>query len=303
MAIDLAEIGRNALKIVTGDTARALLHAAIILITGLLVSRASNAALLRLLGRYLDKQQEMLLRRGVSSLVMIIAGIIGLRVLGFDLKVLLGAAGIITVAVGFASQTSASNIISGLFLIGERPFAVGDYISIGGTTGEVVAIDLMSVKLRTFDNLFVRLPNEYIIKTEITNLTYYPIRRIDILIDVAYGANIARVREIWRRMVTEASLCLAEPEPQVWIADFGDSGVRLKLCAWGAQTNFYDVKNFLCEHLPAELAAAGIAIPYPHRVIIHESLAPAPHGGGGAPGPEPANSALNSSGKSGSEPR
>ena len=82
------------------------------------------------------------------------------------------AAGLLTVALGFAAQTSASNLISGLFLLGERPFVVGDVIRLAsGITGEVVGIDLLSVKIRTFDNLLVRVPNETLLKSELTNLT------------------------------------------------------------------------------------------------------------------------------------
>ena len=118
-----------------------------------------------------------------------------LRELGFKLSVLLGAAGVLTVAVGFASQTSASNIISGLFLLGERPFSVGDVIRVGSTTGEVLSIDLLSAKLRTFENLFVRIPNETLIKSEVTNLSRLPVRRLDLKIGIAYKEEVGENKE------------------------------------------------------------------------------------------------------------
>jgi small-conductance mechanosensitive channel len=96
------------------------------------------------------------------------------------LGILLGTAGILTVALAFASQTSMSNVISGLFLIADNPFQVGDILQVGTTVGVVLEIGLLSVNLRKFDNTFVRPPNELLIKQEFWNLTKYPIRRLDL---------------------------------------------------------------------------------------------------------------------------
>jgi len=134
--------------------------------------------------------------------------------MGFQLSVLLGAAGILSVAIGFASQTSASNLISGLFLIGEGPFAIGDFIRVGTTEGEVLSIDLLSVKLRTPDNLFVRIPNEQLIKSEVVNLTRFAIRRLNLAVGVAYKEDIPRVRHILMQVATDNPLCLNEPAPR-----------------------------------------------------------------------------------------
>ncbi|HBQ61673.1 MAG TPA: mechanosensitive ion channel family protein, partial [Balneolaceae bacterium] len=111
---------------------------------------------------------------GIVILIIMVMG-----QLGFSPAPLLGAAGILGVALGFASQTSVSNIISGLFLIAEQPFKVDDIIMINTTTGTVLSIDMLSVKLRTFDNRYVRIPNEMIIKQEVTNITKFPIRRFN----------------------------------------------------------------------------------------------------------------------------
>ena len=88
---------------------------------------------------------QILLKRAIFYGIMILMSMSALRELGFDLSVILGAAGILSVAIGFASQTSASNLISGLFLMMERPFSIGDVIRVEQTTGEVISIDLLSV--------------------------------------------------------------------------------------------------------------------------------------------------------------
>ncbi|MCB1618545.1 MAG: mechanosensitive ion channel, partial [Pseudomonadales bacterium] len=122
-----------------------------IALAGFVVARLVSGAVIRVLGKRLDRQQLPILRRILYYGILLLFLMSALRELGFDLSVLVGAAGILTVAVGFASQTSASNLISGLFLIAERPFHPGEIIDVGGITGEVLAIDLLSIKLRTFD--------------------------------------------------------------------------------------------------------------------------------------------------------
>jgi small-conductance mechanosensitive channel len=151
----------------------------LILIIGYLLARVARNGISRLKFANLTPHGMTLIKRAVFYGIMVLTGVSVMKELGFDLSVVLGAAGILSVAIGFASQTSASNLISGLFLMMERPFLIGDVIRVGDTTGEVISIDLLSVKVRTFDNLFVRLPNESMIKTQVTTLTKFPIRRAE----------------------------------------------------------------------------------------------------------------------------
>lgn len=96
--------------------------------------------------------------------------------LGIDISAMLGAAGIAGVAIGFAAQTSISNVISGLFVITERTFKINDIIEVSGTMGTVQSINLLSVILKTFDNQYVRIPNETIIKANLINYSQFPYR-------------------------------------------------------------------------------------------------------------------------------
>ena len=201
----------------------------------------------------------------VSLAILLVAST--LHQLGFKLSVLLGAAGVLTVAIGFASQTSASNLISGLFLIAERPFVLGDVITVENTTGEVLSIDLLSVKLRTFDNLYVRVPNESIIKTRITNLTYFPLRRADISVAVAYKEDLPKVREVLTAVADANPLCLDEPEPLFIFKGYGDSALEMQFSVWGKRENFLDLRNSIQLEIKAAFDEAGIEIPFPHRTI------------------------------------
>lgn len=199
-------------------------------------------------------------------------GIIGILIsilveLGFNPAALLGAAGIVSVAVGFASQTSLSNIISGIFLYWERPFTVGDIVKVGDTTGMVLSIDLMSVKLRQFDNHFVRIPNETMIKSQVTNVTKFPIRRVDVDVGTSYGSDVEQVMAVLRLVADQNPFCMDEPNPLVVFKGFGDSSLNFMLGAWCEKTQFLDLKNSLTQDIKNAFDREGIEIPFPQRVV------------------------------------
>lgn len=234
---------------------------------GIALGRLAGMGAVRLFAGTADAHQAMLLRRITFYVVFALFAVSAAHALGFDLGVLLGAAGILTVAIGFASQTSASNLISGLFLLGEKPFAVGDIIRVGTTTGEVLSIDLLSVKLRTFDNLFVRLPNETMIKSEITNLQRFPIRRLDLQVGVAYNEDMRTVRKILLAVADANPLCLEEPRPLVIFQGFQDSALGFQLSAWTRSTNFLELRTMLPTEIKEAFDAEGVEIPFPHRTL------------------------------------
>lgn len=250
-----------------GDTLVMILRATVLLIAGFVLAGLASRLVRRALAKKLSGHHQQLLRRVVYYGIVILFVTSALRELGFSLTVLMGAAGVLTVAVGFASQTSASNLISGLFLIGERPFAIGDVIKVGATTGEVLSIDALSVKLRTFDNLFVRIPNETLIKTEVTNLTRFPIRRLDLAVSVAYKEDIGRVREVLMSVADRDPLCLDEPTPLFIFQGFGDSALNIQFSVWARRENFLALRNSISADIKAAFDAAGIEIPFPHRSL------------------------------------
>ena len=261
------ELWQQVITLLTGERILSVLRAVLILTIGILLARLLSTGIGRVVNEHVSTHHEILIRRFIFYLILILFLISALRELGFQLGVLLGAAGVLTVAVGFASQTSASNLISGLFLLGERPFSVGDIIKIGSSTGEVLSIDLLSVKLRTFDNLYVRIPNETLIKSEVTTLTKFPIRRIDLQIGVAYKEDIARVRETLADVADRNPLCLEEPPPLYIFQGFGDSALNMQFSVWAKRENFLDLKNTIHEEIKAAFDAAGIEIPFPHRSL------------------------------------
>jgi small-conductance mechanosensitive channel len=180
-----------------------------------------------------------------------------------NLSTLLGAAGIVGIALGFAAQTSVSNFISGFFIVSEKTFAQGDVINVEGTTGIVYSIDAMSVKLRTFDNQLIRLPNEMLIKSTVTNITRFPVRRLNIEFTVTYGTDIERIRAVLYEVVKECPNALRNPEPLFMVTGFKDSGVGLLLGVWFATGEWFDGNNYMYIAIKKRLEAEGIEFAYP----------------------------------------
>ena len=238
--------------------------AILILIVGYILAKIASKIVLKINFANLTNHGQLILKRVVFYTIMVLMFISALRELGFDLSVVLGAAGILSVAIGFASQTSASNLISGVFLMLERPFSIGDIIQVESTTGEVISIDLLSVKIRTRDNLFVRIPNESMIKTQVTTLTKYPIRRVDLILGIAYKEDIEIVKKLLHSIANKNPLCLDEPLPLFILQGFGSSSVDIQFSVWAKRENFLELKNSMYQEIKQQFDAHNIEIPFPH---------------------------------------
>lgn len=228
-------------------------------------------ALSKALGSYFKKRSSehlgLVVQKAIFLLGFTIIAVTILYEFGFQLTALLGAAGIASVAIGFASQTSLSNIISGIFLYWEKPFQVGDIIEVNNTRGVVMSIDLMSVKLRQFDNLFVRIPNETMIKAQVTNITRFPIRRLDIKVGVAYKEDIDKVVRVLKEVADENPHSLDEPEPIVIFENYGDSSLNFMLGIWFEKSEFLKLKNEIMADIKKRFDREGIEIPFPHHTL------------------------------------
>lgn len=249
-------------------------RAAAVLAVGLLAAWAASRAVARLAGGHFSPQGVMLARRAALSSIAVLVLLAALRELGFDLSVLLGAAGVLTVAVGFASQTSASNLVSGLFLIVERSFQVGDTIEIGGVQGEVLSIDWMSVKLRTFDNLYVRVPNESVIKATVTNYSHFPLRRFDARFGVASGEEVGRVKTLLLEIAQGNPLVLEEPRPLVQVLGFEPGEVRVQLSVWAVREAYLEMKTQVQADIQAAFEREHVALSTPVRRLHFEGAVP-----------------------------
>jgi len=173
---DIADSLKSIFTNINTERISEILVAVVLCFIGFVLARIISNTFIRTIGARFNAHQRLVWRRGIFYFIFLLFIMTSLKEAGFKLSVFLGAAGILTVALGFASQTSASNLISGLFLIGEGSFEVGDTIQItlirGNTIeGEVISIDLLSVKLLTLDNVYIRLPNEQLIRAPVHNLS------------------------------------------------------------------------------------------------------------------------------------
>lgn len=249
------------------DNAATLIHCALLLGIGLPLLRLAGHLIRKGLRKKVSEQFIMLFSKCVVYLGSTVVVLMVLQRAGVRLGTLLGAAGIAGVAIGFASQTSLSNLISGLFLIWERPFSVGDVLHCGSDHGVVHSIDLLSVQLRTFNNQLIRIPNETLIKSPFTNVTRFPIRRMDIDIGVAYKEDMEKVVRILKEVADANPYCLDEPEPLVVFKGFGDSALEFLFGPWFAKTDYVALRNSLLVEVKRRFDEEGIEIPFPHRTL------------------------------------
>jgi small conductance mechanosensitive channel len=244
-----------------------IIYAVSLFILGYLIAKRLGIIAERAFSKRFSRHQIMLIRRSVFYSIFTIFALTSLQHLGFKLSVLLGAAGVFTVAISFASQTAASNLISGIFLLFEHPFKVGDTVEVKGITGVVDSIDLLSTKLKTPDNKLVRIPNEAMIKSEITNLSYFTTRRLDIIVAVAYDCNIPQVKSMLLDIADQCAHVLKEPLPAVTINNFANSAVELKFMVWVSTTELSATRNVLQEMIKHQFDSAGIETPVPQYMV------------------------------------
>lgn len=212
----------------------------------------------------LNKQTRFIINKIIVYTGVVIIVFLVLNELNIKLAALLGAAGVIGIVIGFASQTSIGNLISGIFLISEKSFEIGDLIRVGDKMGVVYSIDLLSVKLKTLENLYIRIPNQTMISTEVTNITRFPIRRMDIKVGVAYKEDLKKVIGVLKKLALENPLCLDEPEALVLITDFGDSSINILYGLWFEKTNYVSLRNSIIPEIKTAFEKEGIEIPFPH---------------------------------------
>lgn len=244
-------------------------YAAGLLTIGYLLAKRTTTLIEKALGKRFSRHQVMLVSRAIFYLIFIIFFVSSLQHLGFNLSVLLGAAGVFTVAISFASQTAASNLISGIFLLFERPFKMGDTIEVNNISGVVESIDLLSTKLRTSDNKLVRIPNETLIKSNIVNLNYFKTQRIDLIIGIAYDSDLDAVKALLHAIAESCEQVLKDPAANVIINNFANSAIELKFMVWVKTPNVSMVKNQLQENIKQQFDKAHIEMPFPQVTIHH----------------------------------
>ena len=221
------------------DIVKALLILVIGLVISKIISNISGKFTNARFGSHLGS-----VTKNIVFYVLVLSTIIAfLGAFRIDFTGLLAAAGIMGLAIGFAAQTSISNIISGFFLIVDKPFEIGEAIEIDNYSGHVLDISLLSTRILTFDNRYLRLPNSIVANSRIVNLSRYEIRRLDIPIVIAYREKISKALQILDMVIKRNEKVLMEPEPMVNITKLGESSVDFEIRVWIRRSDLFTVKN------------------------------------------------------------
>jgi len=195
----------------------------------------------------------------IFKLVVVIAAVAAIGVNITSLITALGAAGI---TIGLAMQDSLSNFASGVLILYNKPFIVGDYVEIDGSSGSVKAIELMHTTLVTPENKELIFPNSRITSNKVINYTRLKERRLDLKFSVAYGSDIATVKECLLDVCQNSPYCIENKESVVGISEYGNSAIVFDLKMWIPANAYWDAYYATQEAVYDAFAKRGISIPF-----------------------------------------
>ena len=240
---------------------RQISQALLVLMAGYLLHKLASLMVMIFYRDGKDLQRIFVVQKMIKYFFFVITTLVVLKIFGVNLKVILGAAGVLSLAVGFAAQTSVSNLISGLFMIFEKPFVVGDIIEVSGVKGEVLSIDLLSMRIKTVDNLLIRVPNEVVMKAQVTNYSHFPIRRHDMTFSLAYTEDLDKVKRILLEIVENNPYCLEEPEPLFIVEKMGEYFMDVKFGVWGESRLMLHLQSTFREQVRIAFIKHKIVLP------------------------------------------
>lgn len=175
---------------------------------------------------------------------------------------ILGAAGL---AIGLALQGSLANFAAGFLMIIFRPFKVGDFIEGAGVAGVVEAIQIFTTTMKTGDNKTIIIPNAKLSGDNIINYSAKPTRRVDMTVGVAYDADLSKVRDVLKDIISKEARIHKDPEPLIAVAELADSSVNFVVRVWTDTGDYWGVMFDMNEAVKNRFDAEGIGIPFPQR--------------------------------------
>ncbi|MFB3896952.1 MAG: mechanosensitive ion channel family protein [bacterium] len=191
--------------------------------------------------------------------------VLGLEPIFPRITSLLAGLGILGIAIGFAAKDTLANLIAGLSIFWDKPFEIGDMVTIDGTTGKVDRISLRATRLITAENFLVSIPNQNVINNKVTNLTRLKTQRVSVSIPISIQDNFDQLRENIMHMVAglqQDARILTEPAPQLIITDFKpavsgpvpiSASVQLELWVWIDTTNPKSITPFILREKIVEM--------------------------------------------------
>lgn len=239
----------------------------IFLIGRWIAARVAKAVALAVDRAGVDQTLARFLRSVVFMTLLVVVALAAVKALGVDTTsffAILGAAGL---AIGLALKDSLANFSSGVMLVFFRPFKAGDYVDAGGIAGTVDAISIFSTIMRTPDNRVIIVPNSQIYAGAITNFSALPTRRIDLVIGVSYGDNVANAKQIIQGVLDADERVLKDPAPVIMMLELGESSVNFAVRPWVETPNYWAARGDLLEGIKKAIEDNGLSIPFPQRDV------------------------------------
>lgn len=253
------------------------LVAGAIFVGGIVVARIISGLLQRLLNRTpTSEHAARLVGRFVAYFVVVFAFVYALNSVNVPIAPLLGALGLVGIALAFAFQDILENFIAGLGMQLRRPLRPGDEVMTNEVEGVVRDITLRTVQITTFDGETVYLPNAMVWKNPIVNATARPTRRTTLMVGVAYDTDLDHAKAELERAAAAAEGVLADPAPAARVLEFGESSVDFAVHFWHRpqMAQVWSVRDEVARSIKRRLDEAGIEIPFPQRVLHHRPTGP-----------------------------
>lgn len=214
-----------------------------------------------------DATLAPILRKIVRIAVFVFTILAVLGKFGVQTASVIAVLGAATLAIGLALQGTLSNVASGVMLLIFRPFAVNDFITVGGVSGTVLEIGIFTTNMKTPDGIAIILPNGRIWGNEITNFSKNDTRRLDLSVGIGYGDDMDKALGIVKDVLANDDRVLKDPEPLVVISELGDSSVNILARPWLSRTDFWQAKWDLTKKIKEEFDKNGVSIPFPQRDV------------------------------------
>jgi small-conductance mechanosensitive channel len=240
--------------------------AAIMVITVIVAKLVTNHVKKRFSDK-IGKDELGILVRVTYYGIIIIGIFIALPYFRVNLSGLLVAGGVIGIIIGFACQSVVSNLISGLFIIVERPVKLGDSINIGDIYGTVEEIRVLSTTVSATDGTYIRIPNERVFTSNITNYVTHAARRIDYTIGIDYADDAGKGVFVINSLLAGNPFVLKNPKPQVFVKDLSPDAVNISILFWTPSSEYGNVRNEMLWRIKVALEEAGLSFPSPRRMV------------------------------------
>jgi len=218
----------------------------------------------------LDDSAHVAIVRVTKIILWILLGLTLITKLGVDPSPFVAVLASGGVAVALAMRDSLSNVAGGMILLVTKPFVKGDEVEVGGVTGVVDYIDVMSTRMHTFDNKDITVPNSKMVNSVIVNKTREDKVRVDLRFMVSYDSDLEKVRELLNNVVKKGDLLLEDPAPVIGVRSHEDSGILWDMLVWTETENRFKAKYYLEETVKNVFDVNGIRIPFSHLDVTIE---------------------------------